>query len=289
MNTYKYAFLVGAAKSGTTSLAELLAMQPEIDLSREKESDFFARNFNKGLEWYENQFENKSCKYRLDASTSYSAGFGGSPNHILKKISDFSPNAKILYIVRDPIERTWSSYWHAVRAGLERDTFEKTIQKTNCPHITGSEYKKRLNEIYSFFPKKNVLVISFSDFKSTPNEVLRKIYDFLGIEQQYTRDESNTHSNKSFKWRGAFFWLTYVPSPWFQIVYKSVKAILPSAFMTKIKSAISEPVPKINAEQAEMVKSIIDLDIREFEKELNLNITSSKWWLSRSSTEESND
>lgn len=95
--------VIGAAKCGTTSLHEYLNAHPQIAMSREKELDFFVaeKNWSRGLDWYEAQFED--APIRGESSVSYAAfpEYQGVPERIVRAL----PDARVIYLVRDPVER----------------------------------------------------------------------------------------------------------------------------------------------------------------------------------------
>lgn len=182
-------------------------------------------------------------------------------------------------MLRDPIERTWASYWHAVRGGFENKTFEESISQQHCPHIEGSLYYKRFCEIKGVFESQNILLLEFDELKDTPELTTQKVFEFLGLDsgEVQPNNEIKTHSNKSFKWKGPFFWLSYIPTSWLKFANKAVKLLFPKAFFDFIKSSISEPTPKINSTQANLIKSIIDADTEAFKHATNIEISKSHW------------
>ena len=109
--------VIGAAKCGTTSLHEYLDLHPEVAMSREKELDFFVeeKHWGRGVEWYAAQFED--APVRGESSPSYTAypRYRGVPERIRRVV----PDAKLVYLVRDPVERIVSHFVHrqVVRPG----------------------------------------------------------------------------------------------------------------------------------------------------------------------------
>ena len=127
-------FIVGAMKSGTSSLHNYLATHPEIYMSEFKEPQYFAdlgkdisRNQFPTEEAYLSLFKNAgNAKIIGESSTNYSKipEFTGVP----QRIKAFSPEAKIIYIMRDPIERALSHYWERVKRYLEGRDLLTTIK-----------------------------------------------------------------------------------------------------------------------------------------------------------------
>ena len=110
--------VIGAERCGTTSLHRYLGAHPEIFMAKSKELDFFVTelSWRKGRGWYEKQFRNGS-RVRGESSPSYTA----YPVHegVAERMAALVPDAKLVYLVRDPIERTLSGYHHQRALALE--------------------------------------------------------------------------------------------------------------------------------------------------------------------------
>ena len=109
-------FVIGAMKSGTTTLHEYLGSHPEICMSDRKEPGYFVEEYgwSNGVDWYLRQFSGDGKeKYLGESTTDYTKlpRFKG----VARRIAEFNPGAKIMYLLRDPIERTISHYWWRVR------------------------------------------------------------------------------------------------------------------------------------------------------------------------------
>src|SRR5580704_16187248 len=126
-------FIIGAMKSGTTTLHEYLDSHPQIAMSRVKEPGFFVEELThrQGEDWYLSLFDQDSCfRYRGESSTHYTKlpVYQG----VAERLFRFSPDARLIYIMRNPFERTMSHYWHNVRDtlyGRERRSPLKAIRE----------------------------------------------------------------------------------------------------------------------------------------------------------------
>ena len=108
-------FIIGAMKSGTTTLHEYLDSHPQIAMSRIKEPGFFVEELTlrQGEDWYLSLFEQDDrFRYRGESSTHYTKlpVFRG----VAERLSRFNPEARLIYIMRNPIERLVSHYWHNI-------------------------------------------------------------------------------------------------------------------------------------------------------------------------------
>src|SRR5687767_7425172 len=100
--------IAGAARSGTSALAAQLSVHPSIDAGKVKEPNYFSRHLDRGEQWYESNFQSRSDSVlRLDASTSYTSPLYP---HALERLAAASPEAYVIYAVRQPTERALSHY-----------------------------------------------------------------------------------------------------------------------------------------------------------------------------------
>ncbi len=195
-------FIVGAPKAGTTTVAKVLSSHPDVFVSKIKEPHHFIMENNpyapgflyvrldvvKDQSDYLNLYKNAAAfRYRCDASTSYLQYFNAATN-IKKKV----PAAKIIIILRNPIERAFSQYFHNRRLKAEPiDTFEDALdaeekrKKDNFfRHYfykdTGLYFDQVKNYI-EVFGNENVLVLFYEELNSCPKSFYSKIFNFLGI------------------------------------------------------------------------------------------------------------
>jgi hypothetical protein len=187
-------FVIGAAKAGTTSLSYYLGLHPEIHMSPIKEPHFFAgpengfpypRHRVERLEDYERLFETDR-RVRGEASPSYTqyARRTGVP----ERIKDAVPDAKFIYIVRDPIARAISHFAHWTATGAEtrslRDALEDAESLTNI-YTCGGRYGTQLERYLSNFPADRVLVIDQHELRRDRAATLRRVYSFLDVDPAF--------------------------------------------------------------------------------------------------------
>jgi hypothetical protein len=175
--------VIGAAKCGTTSLHEYLDQHPEISMSHEKELYFFVeeKNLGKGLEWYESQFDS-SAPVRGESSPGYSAFplYRGVP----ERMADTIPDAKLIYLVRDPIERIVSHYTHRTVNWPDMATLEETLAPSGLRDwlVTPSHYWLQIQRYLDCFPGEQILVVDSDELRHRRNETLERIFEFLGVD-----------------------------------------------------------------------------------------------------------
>jgi hypothetical protein len=121
--------VVGAAKSGTSSLAHYLMQHPKIYMP-DRELHFFdarggyADRWKYGVEWYENQFASADSHHLCGEKTPTYAYIPSVP----KRMNAVVPDIKLIWILRDPVYRAYSNYWHAVCEGVELLDFDEAVR-----------------------------------------------------------------------------------------------------------------------------------------------------------------
>ena len=177
--------IIGAQKSGTTSLHYYLGLHPEISMSKEKELEFFIeeRNWPKGLAWYKSNFVGKTQIYG-ESSPNYTScfRFPGVPERMYSVI----PEAKLIYIVRDPIERMISQYIHQYSDERENRPIEEALGSLeNNQYVYRSLYYTQLTRYLEYYPASQILVIPTEDLDNNRQAALRKVFEFLGVNHDF--------------------------------------------------------------------------------------------------------
>jgi len=188
-------FIPGAAKSGTSSLHELLNQHPDIYMSKIKEPHFFSWDdqFEKGLEYYSKLFEKGiESKYRGESTTGYMI-FPKVIDRIKKTLPE---QPKFIFILRNPIDRAYSHYWWLRGIGLENRSFKEAfltdMDKEPDPedkysgnykyyYQTGL-YGKWLERFYNNFNPENIFVITTEQLKNNPLQTLNSCFKFLKLQ-----------------------------------------------------------------------------------------------------------
>ncbi|GBF33920.1 sulfotransferase protein [Desulfocucumis palustris] len=154
-----------------------------------------------------NNYEDGFC---LDASTSYAmAPLSGLDvnlsqhkfNEVPNRIYSLNPNAKIIYILRNPIERTYSGYWHNVRTGREKRTFEEAIKNTTF-YLDVSNYIGQIKIWLKYYSFDHFLFVIFEDLKKNPQWVADECFKFLGINSVLVELDSPKNKSYELSWMG---------------------------------------------------------------------------------------
>lgn len=183
-------YLIGAMKAGTTSLAYMLDQHPSIRVADPKEPDFFTANHGKGADWYRQCFADPESAICVDASTSYASAPVPGPfqfkvesdrlRGVPARIHGTRPDAKLIYLLREPVGRTYSAYNHNIRAGWEKRTFMQAISE-NSDYLSASDYLAQIQLYETFFKKDSMLILLFDDLVRAPEETAQRCFRFLGL------------------------------------------------------------------------------------------------------------
>lgn len=202
MRTNNFAIIIGAMKSGTTSLYKYLIEHPQIAPCRKKEPSFFNRNFHKGIDYYQSlwNYDSKIHKIALEATPGYSRctkkWYSNPDENIAENIAKFQTDTnasmKFIYIMRNPIETIESQYtmgrwgkWS--NCGLYDDTSKLMSGdiKTRIDIVDTVRYAMQIEEYYKRFPHENILLLQFEELKHDPETLLKKVCQFLEIDPEY--------------------------------------------------------------------------------------------------------
>jgi hypothetical protein len=176
--------VIGAMKAGTTSLWSYLRAHPQVRMSDEKELDFFVAEkcFDRGLGWYEAQFEPVPAGTVAvgEASTNYTKHplFDGVPARAAAAL----PHAKIVYVVRQPFERMRSHWFHARAAGWEHRSFARAIT-TDPQYVDVSSYGSQLARWLEHFPRDQIAVHTSEQLRADRAATIARLLRFLGVDE----------------------------------------------------------------------------------------------------------
>ena len=179
-------------KAGTTSLHAYLSLHPEIFMSADKEPRFFNEEWNwyRGLEWYEAQFPERAA-IRGESTPDYTK-FPAMRN-VPERIHSVIPDVRLIYLVRDPIERIVSHYVDAYSFGRVHGTLEDELTPfEDCHFVNCSRYYLQLEQYLEYFDPGSILVLVSEELRNDRQRTLRTTFRFLGVEETFTAPEWET-------------------------------------------------------------------------------------------------
>jgi hypothetical protein len=178
--------IVGAMKSGTSSLNSALRVHPEVFCPNE-EQHFFCERFDKGVEWYRQQFRDggdakligeKSADYLYQAVA-------------VERMARLLPDARVIVMLRNPVDRAYSHYWHARRYKSEQLSFADALDVEPDrvragdgwrAYVDMGRYTPQLERLASLYPRSSIHVVLFEDFKSDPLATFAGVCRFLNVD-----------------------------------------------------------------------------------------------------------
>jgi hypothetical protein len=192
--------VIGAMKAGTTSLHNYLDAHPDIAMSAVKETHFFSnpKYWSKGIAWYESHF-NEPAKLRGETSTTY-AVYPKIPD-VPRRMSSLVPDAKLIYLVRDPVDRFLSHYVHFAALGLERRPFGEVVEAVRLgdpmPYLFQSLYYSQIERYLEFFKADQILILATETLQQRREVALGAICGFLGLPYDFPPQVIAKQFNKS--------------------------------------------------------------------------------------------
>ena len=180
--------LIGAGKSGTTSIHAYLADHPQVCTNQKKELYYFTDSTTQrkmrhwgvigSLQEYEEQFSHqKEGQKIIEVSTVYYNNAGAA-----KLIYEHNPNVKLLMILRDPSQRAFSDYMMKIRGARSIGPVEEELANPDSIMVRRGQYYSQIQSFLEYFPRENFRVFFFEDFVKDRKKFYESLCDFLGIE-----------------------------------------------------------------------------------------------------------
>lgn len=187
--------VIGASKSGTTSLHAYLDAHPEIGMSQPKELNFFDHpDCISRLDWYLSHFD-PGLPVRGESSPNYSKfpRLSGQP----ERMRSLVPSAKLIYLVREPISRTLAHWAHNVAAGTESRSVETAMLDPDPRnvYVSASRYATQVSRYLQHFPREQVLILDQHLLRHHRRDALRRVFGFLGVQAEFWTPEFEAELN----------------------------------------------------------------------------------------------
>lgn len=195
---------IGAQKGGTSFLYNLLTQHPDVEPAAKKELDFFSHRFDRGVGWYRSCFPELTGEKRDELSTTEASPSYLYHPHAARRAARTIPGARLIVLLRDPVDRAYSHYQHQVRMGNETLSFEEAVdaekerlrgereKMLKDEHYGGADYFRfsylsrgiyadQFAEWYGHFGEDRILVLKSEDFFGQTRETLETVLGFLGL------------------------------------------------------------------------------------------------------------
>lgn len=194
---------IGAPKSGTTWLGHMLEEHPGLCMSEPKEVHFFNdivsfRSFMKpqfhlGIQWYQNFFKHcKPTQLKGEITPRYCVDPMAA-----KRIKEHNPDIKIIYCLRNPVDRIWSQFQFTTYfVGKEDRPIMKALME-EPEYLNMSSYYKNLSMYRELFNDEQIYLLWFDDIQQRPDELLTKLFSFLGVDPDFRPANMHKKSNQA--------------------------------------------------------------------------------------------
>lgn len=188
--------VVGAAKAGTTSLHNYLDLHPDITMSQDKEMRFFTDpDCRSWIGRYQDYFAG-GTRYRGESTPQYTKWplYPG----VADRIAELAPDARLIYLVREPVERTLAEYVEEATWGVVSGDVNDLLRDADAPHnrlVAPSRYATQLRELRRTIDPDRILVVDLAELAEQPGETLGRIFAFLDLPAIELDDEALSPRN----------------------------------------------------------------------------------------------
>jgi hypothetical protein len=240
--------IIGAMKCGTTSLHSYLNQHPDIFMSSEKELSFFGpqERWSRGVAWYESQFPDCGKTVYGESSTIYAA----FPQYtdVPQRMASVIPAAKLVYLVRDPIDRIVSEYRYRYWRRWESRPFREAVTAPGPnTYVDRSSYWMQLERFLACFDASQIHVVDAHALREKRAETLATIFEFLGVAPFDSRSFARNHNESAHHYRrkrAAMTAVSIMDRVLGRELSKAVRRRTPEPLLRRIGTPV--PVPQID-------------------------------------------
>jgi hypothetical protein len=240
---------IGSGKCGSTWLHENLVKHPTLFDGNLKELNYFSDLYDEHpFSWYASQFDGcPEGQLKSEFSVTYLS-------HPLaaERVKRHFPDVKILAIVRDPVQRTFSNYLHSLRKGDVSPSVPFADYIRDESNLVPARYVDHLTSWYSTFPRENIKVLILEEFTKDLKGTYRDLFSFIGVDPEFLPPGYEERSNEARAYKSLWIENTLVRSyRWLSRrgYTKLVKQILDSGVGEWVRSLNSGPagaVPRVD-------------------------------------------
>jgi O-antigen/teichoic acid export membrane protein len=212
--------IIGVQKAATTSLLRYLGSHPQIKTHEQMECTYFIndKEYARGYKEFFNTYIDDSDPGKKILIKNVGILLSAKA---LERLKQHNPMCKIIVMLRNPVDRAYSAFWYAKSKSMEHEeNFEGVLHRNEleikedykkrfCSYLTNGQYVNLLNSLYQYFPSDQVQIVLQDDLKSNAADVVKKVCRFIGIDENFTLNDTIIHNISSM--------------PRFAIVTKTIK------------------------------------------------------------------
>ncbi len=243
--------IIGAMKCGTSSLKDYLGRHPDVCMAKDKGLQFFYddEEWEKGPESYESHFA-LDAKVVGEKNTAYS-NCRANPL-VAERMHSFIPDAKLIFMVRDPIDRMVSHYVHNLAKDREAlDISQALLGPDNAHYLSVSRYWMQLERYLQFYPKSAIMVVTLRELGGEPQETMGRVFRFIGVDDSFYSDDFTNprHQSKKKRTKNAFgFFMSRVPG------FDRLAQMPPRRWRKRIRKLTHSEIGKVSLPEADREK-----------------------------------
>jgi hypothetical protein len=239
-----FALIIGAMKSGTTTLFEQLAQHPQIAPARVKEPHYFSEPdvFARGWDWYRGLWSWDPARHRvaLEASTSYTT-MPARPGVPARIAAVRGARFRFIYILRNPLTQIESNMRHQLFVEGERP-LDQGVPPWMIETVS---YAMQIDQYLAIFPRDSLLLLTLEEFEREPAAVLRRVCGFLGVDDAFRFQDPAQRFNAGSTFEMAPLWARIVKMP----ALRSLAGVLLSR---RMRHFLREKVARLPGRQANL-------------------------------------
>lgn len=189
--------VIAPPKTGTSWLAQQLRSNPHVFVPQVKETKYFNHCWkSKNLAWYLSFFQEAAGRRKGEATPNYAV----LPTSTIRLIHDLRPELKLVFLMRNPVERAWSHVrWNHRLQNGSFSSFDGTIDEVSdvmwqesflgSPIVLFGDYLGQLQRWLDVFARSQIFIGFTEQIQSSPRDLLNSIFDFLGVERPVQFDD----------------------------------------------------------------------------------------------------
>ena len=265
--------VIGAQKAGTTSLAAQLAAHPQICFCKEKEPGYFHKTeaWAEGLDDYHKLYDPTPGQLCGEASTYYT--FFPEFRETHKRLHDYNPSLKLIYVMRQPVDRVISHYTHNRVREIDIRPPEIAVF-SDAAYVDRSRYGVQIRPYLELFGPENVMLLVFEEYTADQIAALYRIADFLGIESAPFAETDTTplHQSVGQPYLRSEAARAFTKSELFQKVRGVVPASIRQPIRHRLLSNKIEEKPYFSSEVKQALWRLLDDDVHTIEQLLGYGL-----------------
>lgn len=260
--------IIGVAKAGTTSLFRYLDQHPQVYICPVKGTNFFG--YQDALDWKWSDEAKAPLMRHFQATTfeEFEASFSGATDEIAigevspqyfrcptaaQRIHDCLPNVKLIASLRNPADRAFSGFMMRKRRGEPvLSVYEELTPESS--HVKEGFYFKRMKRYFDIFPRRQIKVFIFEEFKKDPAKLVTELFDFVGVDTDFLPDTSTRYNPGGVPKNRRLNRLFYDPT-----LIRSAKAILPERVLGVAKRVQQQNLKSPPSFPADLRSELLDL------------------------------